>query len=110
MTGHETLIALRRRGWKPAVVAIHVDRAQPCQTGEVLEIVVRPEEPVEQLDLRCLLGLDVVVAAEQDDGHQRTVRALCMAAVNAGAARVLGGEWKRAAGVPWFECFRHGVQ
>ena len=90
-------------------MAIHVTTAAPCQAGDALEIVVGPDESIDRLDLRALVGLDVIVAAEQDDGHQRTVRALCMAAVTAGAARVVGGEWKRAAGVPWVEVFRHGV-
>ena len=90
-------------------MAIHVTRAAPCQAGPAMELTVAPDEPLERLDLRPLVGLDVIVAAEQEDGHQRTVRALCMAAVAAGAARVVGGEWKRAAGAPWTECFRHGV-
>lgn len=109
MRGLETLVALRGRGVRPAAVAIHVTTAAPCQAGSTLELTVAPDERLERLDLRPLVGLDVIVAAEQDDGHQRTVRALCMAAVDAGAARVVGGEWKRAAGVPWVEVFRHGV-
>lgn len=90
-------------------MAIHVSHVAPCQTGAALEVTVAPDERLERLDLRPLVGLDVIVAAEQEDGHQRTVRALCMAAVEAGAARVVGGEWRRAAGAPWVECFRHGV-
>jgi hypothetical protein len=109
MTGHETLIALRNRRLRPAAVAIHVGHVPPCQAGDALEIVVAPDEPIDRLDLRALVGLDVIVAAEQEDGHQRTVRALCMAAVTAGASRVLGGEWKRSSGAPWVEVFRHGV-
>ena len=104
------MVALRGRGVRPAAVAIHVTHVPPCQTGSALELTVSPDVRLDRLDLRPLLGLDVIVAAEQEDGHQRTVRALCMAAVTAGAARVVGGEWKRAAGAPWVECFRHGVQ
>lgn len=109
MRGQDTLLALRSRGVRPAAVAIHVARVAPCQSGAALEIVVAPDEPIDRLDLRALVGLDVIVAAEQEDGHQRTVRALCMAAVTAGAARVVGGEWKRAACAPWVEVFRHGL-
>jgi len=54
MTGHETLIALRNRRLRPAAVAIHVGHVPPCQTGEAVEIVVAPDEPIERLDLRCL--------------------------------------------------------
>jgi len=109
MTGHETLIALRNRRLRPAAVAIHVGHVPPCQAGEAVEIVVAPDEPIERLDLRCLVGLNVIVAAEQEDAHQRVVRALCMAAVSAGADRVLGIEWQRAAGAPSQTVFSHGV-
>ena len=109
MRGLDTLVALRSKGVRPAAVAIHVAQVAPCQAGDALEIVVAPDEPIDRLDLRALVGLDVIVAAEQEDGYQRTVRALCMAAVTAGASRVLGREWKRSSGAPWVEVFRHGV-
>ena len=107
MRGVQQLIAVRQRGLKPAAVAVHVSDVGPCEAGEAMEIVVAPDEAIDRLDLRCLVGLDVIVAAEVDDGYGRTVRALCMAAVSAGAARVLGIEWKRAGDTRTL--FSHGV-
>lgn len=105
--GHQQLIAVRQRGLRPQAVALHVSDVGPCQAGEALEIVVAPDEAIDRLDLRCLVGLDVIVAAEREDGFGRTVRALCMAAVDAGAKRVLGIEWKRAGATT--TVFSHGV-
>lgn len=109
MTGTETLIAMRQRRLRPAAVAVHVGFDRPAPHPEVLELAVRPDEAMDRLDLRCLLGLDVIVTADAEEGHQRALRAMCMAAVTAGARRVIGVEFRRVAGVPTTEVFRHGV-
>lgn len=109
MRGHEALIAMRQRRLRPPVVAVHVSLDPPIPNPEALELVVAPDEPIDQLDLRCLVGLDVIVTADADEGHQRALRAMCMAAVTAGAKRVIGVQYRRVAGVPTDEIFRHGV-
>lgn len=99
------MVSLREQGWRPAVVAVHVSDAPPFEGGEVLEIVVRADEPFERMDWRCLVGLDVIVTAER--GQQRSLRAMCMAAVDAGAKRVMGVEYDHLG--QGQNLFTHGV-
>lgn len=91
MRGHEPLIALRRRGLKPALVDIDLE---PCpwrnwstwpEWTTVPQIEVQPTDSIQLLDLRFLVGLTVQVSGF--DGPR--VWAMFEACRAAGAARVL---------------------
>lgn len=66
--GAAPLIAMRRSGARPAA-AVWVtlgDFPAPdwwrwSDTCHRPEIIVRPEDPLDRLDLRCLVGLDVIL-------------------------------------------------
>lgn len=112
MQGHQDLIAMRRTGKRPERVLLAVqDRPQwldANRCGQVHhEVTVRPGESIDRMDLRFVIGLDVVVTAELGEGHERTVRALCAACVSAGAERVAGVE--EGIGEPMRVLFQHGV-
>lgn len=91
MRGHEPLIALRRRGLRPALVDIDLE---PCpwrnwstwpEWTTVPQIEVQPGDSIRLLDLRFLVGLTVQVSGY--DGPR--VWVLADACKAAGAARVL---------------------
>jgi hypothetical protein len=91
--GHESLIALRRNGHRPALVHIHTDEPQPAvmrfireagQAGEVIEI--DPSEAVHRLDLRCIVNCPVIVGGSD----VARVKAVALACKEAGALCVIG--------------------
>lgn len=91
MRGHEPLIALRRRGLRPALVDIDLE---PCpwrnwstwpEWTTVPQIEVQPGDSIQLLDLRFLVGLTVQVSGFNGP----RVLALADACKAAGAARVL---------------------
>lgn len=105
MHGIRNLEAIRMRGLVPGRgVVILLSQYGPSAyapmteeeaSGSIVVLDARPDEAFERLDLRCLVGLKVLVMDDVCCRSERAVRALCMAAVTAGAKRVLG-----YAGVP----------
>lgn len=92
MRGHEPLLAMRRRGIRPATVDLHIGTRRPIdwhQWAESLphaDVVVAPDEAPERLDLRFVVGMPVTVTGEEPE----RVKRLVLAAEAAGAASVLG--------------------
>lgn len=91
MHGHEHLIAMRRRGLRPAIVWL-VD-GQPPRPSRLDREYPQPDaiqvcaaDSPALLDLRCVVGLQVHVMAQDSTRFD----ALCTACTEAGAARVLG--------------------
>lgn len=100
MRGHTQLIAMRKRRHRPTFVSIDVaaDRNPWLydhwhEQGLQAYLLVEHTDPVERLDLRCVVGLLVFVDGSIDD-RQRVV-AVYEAAVAAGASRVLGALHRR---------------
>lgn len=99
MIGIDTLTSLRMGRKRPSVgvlLAVEpkglawsgIPLMAECETGELAQIVADPAESFDRADLRCVVGLPVLVRGITD--HARTVRAACMACVDAGASRVIG--------------------
>jgi len=70
MTGHQSITALRMRGYTPSQVWVSVLDAEPeyfsgthperdLENGFLPGIDIGPAEPVQALDFRCLRGLTV---------------------------------------------------
>lgn len=77
MIGHETLVALRMRGYKPSSVFVSILRFDPSYTvfshpdmvmslGGQPEIDLGPEDSPRTADFRCLIGLPVHVVGEDE--------------------------------------------
>lgn len=97
MRGHEGVIAMRQRGKKPALVYLDTMRDHspmrawqdwPDTSPAIPTVWVQPEDVPHRLDLRFLVGLVVVVTGTDT----MRVRALEMAAIEAGAERVIAAE------------------
>lgn len=93
MRGHEQLIAVRRRGVKPAAVHVWCGSDETGWSSGWLErgssvawIEVGDGDSLAGLDLRCVVGLPVVVQGDSE----RRVRGVCEAAAECGAKRVIG--------------------
>lgn len=87
MKGHEGVIAMRRRGVRPAVVWVYVGpdfgpRRDAEKWGD-LAVSIPATDAVSRLDLRWAVGLLCMV-------HGASVAAVCTALKRAGAARVIG--------------------
>ncbi len=73
MKGHETLIDMRRRGRIPAE-GVHVDlsRFEPWfdtlaeQLPGHVTVWISPDDRIDRLDLRCFVGLHVLVCATDE--------------------------------------------
>jgi hypothetical protein len=92
MTGHEALIAMRKRGYVPRVVFIDTDpdplameRNWPDVNRSHACINVGPTDSLASLDLRCVVGLAVVVSGHSSERCRRLGK-LCE---DAGAKRVV---------------------
>jgi hypothetical protein len=96
MRGHELLLNLRLKGFKPALVELTVDRPMPAwywrewhtETPHIpvqARILIDPSDTVELLDLRFVVGLSVKVDGDDQARVDRTFDA----AVRAGATRVI---------------------
>jgi hypothetical protein len=90
--GAESLIALRRRGVRPPIVNVHCDAPQDRvmrfvrdagNAGEQLEIA--PDEALHRIDMRCMVGLSLIVGGS-DAGRVAAVSRACAAA---GARQVI---------------------
>ena len=102
MTGQDTLLRWRMAGRRPAqgvLVEVAAKRSpfvvtappeRSIEADGVALLTVAPDEPVERIDWRCVVGLPVAVLAYTEQPAEPQVRALCEAATKAGAARVIG--------------------
>lgn len=91
MRRHEPLIAMRRRGMRPALVTLtDLPSTTPWEAWrETLpfpDVEIEPSDSPELVDLRFVVGLPVLVSI---DDEQR-MRRLVLAAEQAGAGRVYG--------------------
>jgi hypothetical protein len=92
MRGHDQLLSLRRRGLKPGLVMIDMepdpwrDWADWHEWTVIPQIEVSPSDSIRLLDLRCLVGLRVMLSGF-DGGRVWAMFDACKAA---GASRVLG--------------------
>lgn len=91
MIGMESIIAIRVAGWRPKAVMVavaHGRQVSPSDLDGALPwLCVSSTEDVSSLDLRGLLGLDVVVLGL--DAPAQVVR-ICEAAASHGAGKVFG--------------------
>jgi len=66
----EWLVRMRLNGKKPPMVFIEIDREQPSdwfawkETWSIPVLSISSAFPVERLDLRCLVGLNVSIIAD----------------------------------------------
>jgi hypothetical protein len=76
MRGHEPLIAMRRAGRRPALGALVRAGASdpnsdslhwPDERPDAALLWVGERDDIDRLDLRCLLGLKVVVFGDDDE-------------------------------------------
>ena len=127
--GIQELIAIRKRGRIPArgvlfeVASLPAWQTglleqpwslsdEPIDTPDTICLSVAPTAAFDALDLRALHALPVLVFGLADDAGDRAIRALCMACVTAGAAKVAGLVYRRVsdnASEP--DCiFRHNTE
>lgn len=77
MIGHETLIALRMKGYKPSSVFVSILRGNPDYTvfthpdmvmslGGQPEIDLGPDDSPSTADFRCVVGLPVHLVGEDE--------------------------------------------
>jgi len=92
MRGADQLIAFRRRGHRPAFVWVDTDhdslrcwRDWPSLTPGMAHLQIEPTDQPGLLDLRCLIGLDVLVQGTDAD----RVQAIADACRDAEASRVM---------------------
>lgn len=96
MNGVDELVMLRMSGRRPrdGVVVVIEPKSrvsgEPMFAEEADGTVVKLEfAPGDSFgDLRCVVGLPVLVSGSNE--HERSVRAACMACVDAGASNVIG--------------------
>lgn len=92
MRGHESLLKLRMAGKVPRSVWVSLFPLQKwaiewaARNSADAEIQIDDDEPINRLDLRCLVGLDPVYV-NGPDGEQ--TKRLADACIKAGAKRVL---------------------
>lgn len=97
MRGHEALVAMRRRGVRPAMADISDGLDKLCAWRDwpdwdgTAHIEIQPADSIPLLDLRCLVGLFVFVwGLDAERVHQ--LHDACMAA---GARAVMGAVYER---------------
>lgn len=93
MRGHHALIAMRRQRAVPRTVFVDVDsdpfaqwRSWQTETPDKAHLLVEPSDAPRRLDLRCVVGLIVIVTGFND----ARVEEVFEACRSAGAARVIG--------------------
>jgi len=87
MRGVENIIAMRRRGIKPSIVMVELMPMLPwtkeatARPGRHVDIHLdeRDIKAIELADLRCLIGLSVIVCGPDDESTWKVARA-CKAA------------------------------
>lgn len=89
MRGHDTIIALRRRGIMPSIVFIN---DYPCDVdwfkfNDHAKVEILPTEAVDRLDMRFVIGMTVSISSENLERAQ----AISQACKSAGAAVVAAG-------------------
>lgn len=84
MRGHDSLIRMRTTGQKPAMVEVRCEA--PSAYRPVGGIVIEPEDRIERLDLRCVIGCFVMLTGVDD----ARVREAFAALQDHGAQRVIG--------------------
>lgn len=105
MRGHDSIIAMRKAGRRPAVVFLNDFR---CDTdwprfGDHATVDVSADRP-EMLDLRFLVGMTVSILGA-DEGRAKRLMDACKAA---GAVRVVAGACELQAGryeSTWADCW-----
>lgn len=92
MRGHTALIAMRQRHRRPGIVCVDIDhddlrcwRDWHLVQPSVAQVQIDPDDSPELLDLRCLIGLTVLVTGSDAD----RVHAIAQAAQGHEAARVI---------------------
>lgn len=94
MLGHEYLINMRKRGYKPRSVWVEMlpmnsfakSLIRPAIKNDIdIHLELRDIETVNRLDLRCLMGLIVYVNGPNDE----TTQAVADACLKAGATKVI---------------------
>lgn len=97
MRGQDGIIAMRQRGKRPAIVYLDTERDHstlkawqdwPNVSPAIATVWVQPEDVPHRLDLRFLVGLVVLVTGRDT----MRVRAVELAAMYAGAERVIAAE------------------
>lgn len=97
MRGHEAIIAMRQRGKRPAIVYLDTERDHstlkawqdwPGVSPAIATVWVQPEDVPHRLDLRFLVVLVVLVTGRD----AMRVRSVEIAAIEAGAERVIAAE------------------
>lgn len=89
MTGHQHILALRRRGYKPSVVWVVDDPENTCIDHD-LTVRIEAHDTPELLDLRFLVGTTAVVDGDDDKRVDRLA-----SACGAHAARVISNTFTR---------------
>ena len=84
MTGHDDLIALRLQGWAPRTVQVHTepevaDWVIRCGWTGHIGVHIPPTDRLDSLDLRCLIGLRVLVSGPDDQRVRDVWAAVCQA-------------------------------
>lgn len=81
--GADALLKMRITGQRPAAeVWVGVgDMREPdwwkwSNTADMPEILVRPEDPIERLDFRCLMGLRVILLTREWDDRAARIHAI----------------------------------
>lgn len=106
MTGHEPLLALRRKGYVPAAVWVddtdsalvwsaardwHV-QPNPYSGSLYAEIVLRADDMPETMDFRCLVGLRVFAGSARSEERAARLFEAVKAANPAVVVSTLNGE------------------
>lgn len=93
MQGHAALIEMRKQGYAPTLVMIETDPALWCASRDWMEhtpnraaLRIEVTDSLQSLDLRCLVGLKVMV----NGCDEQRVEQVTAAAVKAKASRVIG--------------------
>ena len=100
MTGHEQLLALRRRGMAPSSVWVTDTDLPMCWQiardwhihGDYPAIVLRADDTPEAMDFRCLVGLQVHARSDRSEERGARLFDSIKAANPALVVAVLNGE------------------
>lgn len=93
MTGHEPIVAMRRRGKAPKTVVVMFDpklvnRDWHETDPRIAYVALAPKDRPARLDFRSLVGLPVVVLGDVGDPVKATVDAVLSAGASAVSAAI----------------------